>query len=333
MPASAVRRRGRQVCWATRKEQHLTSSGFGRNPASSRGLRRGRIRVCVGRLGPPLRYDVIGLRGCLGGTIRGGGGFARPPAPPPSASTAGPASTTEYLAQCCGRFVQRCDPLACLVDRAPPVRVQLCRLAPKFLQPYGVSEAVTDTGLDLRMPRPKSGQTLLVCERQDDVPQRLVTLGGHISRWVSGRCFVSASHVGLRLMADNCGRGGGLASLSWCLGTCWSNSITLGTRLLPTATPITSFLTYRIWRRRGLHLKDFVPVKSEARVALFYRSDDVWRKSGTADFHIRRTAKPVEHPQLRRTISTSKGMAQIRALVSARVARKSKKRHPGVTSW
>jgi hypothetical protein len=133
----------------------------------------------------------------------------------------------------------------------------LCRLAPKFLQPCGVAEAVTDTGLNLRMPDAKSCQALLVRERQGDVPQRLVTLDGYIGRWVSGRHFVSFSHIGRRLRPDNCGGGRGLASLAWRLGACWARSITPGTRLLSPAPPISSFLTLftsRIRRRRELHL-------------------------------------------------------------------------------
>jgi len=104
------------------------------------------------------------------------------------------------------------------------------------------------------MPGAKSGQALLVRERQGDVPQRLVTLDGHINRWVSRRPLVSFYFFGRRLLADN---GGGARGLAWRLGGCWARSVTPRTRLLPPATPISSFLTLftsRIRRRRELHL-------------------------------------------------------------------------------
>ncbi len=75
--------------------------------------------------------------------------------------------------------------------------------------------------------------------------------------------------------------------------------------------------------RRGGHLQNLVPIESQLGVVLLYRPDDVRRERGAPHLHTGRTAKPVEHAQLRRTITTPEGVAQVGALVSARVAGKS----------
>ena len=291
------------------------------------------VRVRWGAL-PDRRCDRVGPRHTRRRLRHRAAALVRRTATPPSPPTTGTPSPTQNFAERRRGVVQRGDPGAGLVDCAPSVWIDERRLAPQFFEPGRVPEPVPNPGLDLRIPSAEPGQAFVIRDGQRDVSKRFVSRVDVHLAWLRRQVARAPAIVdGLGRRRGHLGRPrtprrGGLARR----GAPWRDRA--GRRrgrpgprcLFAAATPgpeLVSTRTTRVWGRRGFHLQNLVPIESQRRVALLDRPDDVWRERGTPDLHVGRTAKPVEHPQLRRTTAAPEGVAQIGALVSARVAGKS----------